>query len=261
MLRTPVRIRNAVLAVALAAAVGAVSFALGRTCSGPGGPAVASPGGPPSAPGMVTPLATPGPNDAIDTSKPGWGLPYLEADKALPRYDQVVNGIAVGPSAKHESGWCVAGQARWVDASEAEGTPLALPKQFPAGGAATGARAVRCGDTIVHSEVTVEFPASPTAAAEVASGKSWFEVQHGGQVVIYKDLATSPGFASQIASERWEAASVNGLPAALGRAVLRDEFGESAVVVWDERRNLQVVVRGVDIHVDDLLAVAAEAVK
>ncbi|MEJ5220522.1 MAG: hypothetical protein WHT63_00785 [Tepidiforma sp.] len=258
MLQTRLRI---VLAVALASAVGAVSFALGRTYFGQGDPAVASPGEPPSAPGMVTPLPAPGPTETIDTSKPGWGLPYLDADKALPRYDQVINGIAVGPGAIHESRWCVPGQAQWVDAREADGTPLALPRSFPAGGVPGEARAVRCGDTIVHTEVTIEFPASPTAAAEVASGKSWFDVQHGGQMVIYKDLATAPGFASQIAAERWEAASVNGLPAALGRAVLRDEFGESAVVVWDERRNLQVVVRGVDVYVDDLLAVAAEALK
>ncbi|MCX7618460.1 hypothetical protein [Tepidiforma sp.] len=241
----------------LAAAVAAVAvggFALGRALLGSDGPAD-------GAPGDGAPLPAPVPTETIDTSKPGWGLPYLDADKALPRYDQVVNGIAVGPSAKHESRWCAPGQAQWVDAREADGTPLALPGSFPAGGVPGEARAVRCGDTIVHTEVTIAFPASPTAAAKVASGKSWFDVQHGGVMTIYKDLATSPGFASQIASERWEAASVNGLPAALGRAVLRDEFGESAVVVWDERRNLQVVVRGVDVHVDDLLAVAAEALK
>jgi hypothetical protein len=118
---------------------------------------------------------------------------------------------------------------------------------------------VACGDTVVHSEVAVEFAASPTSATEIASGISWFDVVHGGQIIIYKDLAKAPGFASSIASERWESATVNGLPAALGRAILQDEFGESAVIVWDEHRNLQVAVRGFDVHIDDLLEVASEA--
>lgn len=262
MLWKRIRTRGALLLAAVAAVVAIVSFIFGRMYLGPDDPVAASPGEPPSAPGDVTPLPTPAPDDSIDTSKPGWGLSYLEADKALPRFDQVVNGIAVGPTAKHQSGtWCTPGQAQWVDASEAEGTPLTLPKQFPAGGVATGARAVRCGDTIVHSEVTVELPASPTSAAEIASGKSWFDVQHGGQLIIDKTLVAAPGFSSQIAAERWESTTVNGLPAALGRAILRDEFGESAVIVWDEERNLQVVVRGFDVHVDDLLAVAREAVR
>lgn len=261
MLPKRIRTRGALLLAAVAAVVAIISFTFGRMYLGPDDPVVASPGEPPSAPGEMTPLPTPGPDDSIDTSKPGWGLSYLEADKVLPRFDQVVNGIAVGPTAMHKSGtWCTPGQAQWVDASEAMGTPLAFPEQFPAGGVPTDARAVRCGDTIVHSEVTVEFPASPTSAAEIASGKSWFDVQHGGQMSIYKDLFAAPGFSSRIAAEHWESATVNGLPAALGRAILRDEFGESAVIVWDEQRNLQVVVRGFDVHVDDLLAVAREAV-
>ncbi len=262
MLRKRIRTRRALIVAGVAAVVAVASFTFGRIYLAPDDPAVASPGEPPSDPGAVTPLPTPGPGDSIDTSKPGWTLPYLEADKALPRFDQVINGIAVGPTARHTSGtWCTPGQAQWVDASEAEGTPLALPKQLPAGGVATGARAVRCGDTIVHSEVTIEFPASPTSAAEIAAGKSWFDVQHGGQMFIDKSLFAAPGFSSQIAAERWESTTVNGLPAALGRPILRDEFGESAVVVWDEQRSLQVVVRGFDVHVEDLLAVAREAVR
>lgn len=262
MLRTHFSPKQAALGAALAAAVAVGGFAAGRAFSGSDEAAVASPPAAPSGPADVTPLPTPRPADAIDTSRPGWGMPYIEADRALPRYDQVINGIKVGPTAYPDLGeWCAHGQATSVDPGEAAGTPLALPERLPVSGVPAHARAVRCGGTIVSSEVTLEIPPSPNARAEMAAGKSWFEVEHGGQVVILKQLVAAPGFASQVAAERWEPATVNGLPAALGRAILRDEFGESAVVVWDERRSLQVAVRGTDIHVDDLLAVAREALQ
>lgn len=262
MLRKRLRTRGAVLVIALAVVVAGGGFAFGRVFLGSDAPAIASPGAPPSAPEEVTPLPTPSNTETIDTSKPGWGLAYLEADKALPRFDQVVNGIAVGPSAMHKPGtWCTPGQARWVDAEDANGTALALPRDLPAGGTLTNGRAVKCGETVVHSEATIEFVASPTSSAEIASGKSWFDVQHGGQMLVYMSLFAAPGFSSEIASERWEATTVAGFPAALGRPILRDEFGESAVIVWDEGRSLQIVVRGFEVHLDDLLAVAAEAVQ
>ena len=262
VLRTHFSPKQAALGAALAAAVAIGGFAAGRAFFGSDEAVVASPPAAPSGPADVTPLPTPRPADAIDTSRPGWGMPYIEADRALPRYDQVINGIRVGPTAYPDLGaWCAPGQAQWVDPGEAAGTPLALPGRFPVNGVPAHARAVRCGGTIVSSEVTIEILPAPNARAEMAAGKSWFEVEHGGQVVILKQLVAAPGFASQVAAERWEPATVNGLPAALGRAILRVEFGESAVVVWDERRSLQVAVRGTDIHVDDLLAVAREALQ
>ncbi|MCL6644673.1 MAG: hypothetical protein K6U88_06800 [Dehalococcoidia bacterium] len=261
MLRKRISSKQVALGAALAAAVAVGGFTAGRAFFGSDEAAVASPGVAPSGSADVTPLPTPQPADPIDTSRPGWGLPYIEADRALPRYDQVINGIKVGPTAYPDLGeWCAHGQATSVDQGEAAGTPLALPERLPVSGVPAHARAVRCG-TIVSSEVTIEILREPNARPEMAAGKSWFEVEHGGQIVILKQLVAAPGFASQVAAERWEPATVNGLPAALGRAILRDEFGESAVVVWDERRSLQVAVRGTDIHVDDLLAVAREALQ
>ncbi len=211
----------------------------------------------------VTPLPTPSSGDGIDTSRAGWGLAYLAADKELPRFDQRINGIAVGPTSSHASaGLCEQGAAQWVSAAAANGTPLAVNPDWLPNGAVTGdAKAVRCGAAIVHTEAAFEIPPAPDLASRVQSGESWFDLQHGGQIFIYRDHVAAPGFESSIASERWEPGNINRLPAAIGRPVLRSEFGESAVVVWDAERGMQTVVRGFDVELTDLVALAEELTK
>jgi hypothetical protein len=125
--------------------------------------------------------------------------------------------------------------------------------------AASGdSKAVRCGSRIVHTEATYEVLAASDFASRVRKGESWFDLDHGGQIQIYRDLAARPGLESSIASERWEALTVNGLPSAVGHAVLRDELGESAIIVWNADKQEQLVVRGFNVELSSLLAVAEE---
>ena len=211
----------------------------------------------------ITPLPTPAAGDPIDTSHDGWALPYLAADRALPRVDQEMNGIAVGPSSQHlSSGACAPGEATWVSPGEAIGTSLEIrPSALPTSAAAGDSKAVRCGSRIVHTEAAFEVLAASDFVSRVRNGESWFDLEHGAQIQIYRDLAARPGFESSIASERWVALSVNGLPAVVGHAVLRDELGESAVVVWNPDDQEQTVVRGFNVELPVLLTIAEELTK
>jgi hypothetical protein len=250
------------VAVALAALAG--GFLAGRAIFDDG-PATGAPPGPPSSAAEVTPLPTPSPGDEIDTSRPGWALAYLEADKLLPRYDQVINGIIVGPTAPGgESGLCQPGEARWVRLEEAQRLDPAMarvPTRLPAGAILDRVMGIACGEHLISMEFTIVIPSAPDGARQMAQGRSWFDVEHGGQLIVSRDRTKEPARSSTIAAERWEAATVAGLPAAIGRAVLRDELWESMVVVWDASRNLQVTVRGFDRKLPELLALAEEAVQ
>lgn len=249
---------------AVALAVLAGGFLAGRAVFDDG-PVAGAPPEPPSSPAEVTPLPTPSPSDEIDTSRPGWALSYLEADKLLPRYDQVINGITVGPTAPGaESGLCRPGEARWVLLEEAQQLDPALarvPTRLPAGAILDRVMGIACGEHLIEIDFTFAIPSAPDAARQMAQGRSWFDVEHGGQLRVIKGRATSPVASSSIAAERWEAGTVAGLPAAIGRAVLRDELGESMVVVWDASRNLLIWVNGTNRKLPELLALAEEAVQ
>lgn len=236
-------------------------FAAQQWASAPAVDAEPRPG--PQSDADITPLPTPLADDPIDTSRDGWALPYLAADRVLARVDQELNGIAVGPSSQHvSSGTCAPGEATWVSPDDAIGTPLEIRRSaLPTSAAAGDSKAVRCGSQIVHTEATYEVLAASDFVSRVRNGESWFDLEHGGQIQIYRDLAARPGFESSIASERWEALSVNGLPAVVGHAVLRDELGESAVVVWNPDEHEQTVVRGFNIELAVLLRIAEELIK
>lgn len=240
-------------------------FLVGRAYLASDEPAIAATPPPYASDADVTPRPTPANPDDIDTTRPGWALDYRAADAELPRYDQVINGIPVGPDAKlTPATFCPQGASRWVTVDEAAAADPAFVTPLdavPDGAVIERYRAVECAGVIGHVEASIVIPADADVSAAIARGESWFDVGHGGQMDVYKTRADGPGWASDIAAERWEPIEVNGLPAALGHAILRDEFGPSAVVVWDPERKIQVVVRGIEIELADLLAVAAEATK
>ncbi|MCA9831521.1 MAG: hypothetical protein R3B97_08565 [Dehalococcoidia bacterium] len=254
------------LAVFLAAMCLAVSgFFVGRYLLADDSSARAIPAAAPSSEADVSPAPTPAASEPIDTSKPGWALAVLEGDKALPRFDQEVNGILVGPTAPDEdSGLCHENRPRWAELAEANAvSPGFIPDlaSLPATASIAEQKIVICGPVVNSAEVTIELPAGPDSGAAIQAGRSWFDVDHGGHVSVYKFRTIAPSWRSQIASERWEATEAAGHPAAIGRAVLRDEFGESAVVVWDAENGIQLVVRGFDVELDLLLTIAAEAIR
>lgn len=90
-----------------------------------------------------------------DTSKAGWHLPYLEANRQKPTTNKTINGITVGPSAKHPpAAQCRPGTAKQVALEQAAGTPENMtPKYLPAGASVFEALATTCqnasGQTVV----------------------------------------------------------------------------------------------------------------
>jgi hypothetical protein len=254
--------RSAIAVLVVAGVVATGAFLAGRAFLGSDAPAIASPGDPPSSPEEVTPLPTPENPDEIDTSRPGWGVAYRQADRALRRYEQTLNGIPIGPDAKDNGGGCGSGPTSWASVEEARQIDPAFVPAFdslPEGAVPGEQRAIICDGRVAHLDLSFEIPAEPGASQRIQDGESWFDVGHGGSFTVYKNSFANPGYQSRIASERWEAATVGGLPAAVGRAILRDEFGESAVVVWDEPAGVQVVVRAFEVELTDLLDIAEEA--
>ena len=107
-----------------------------------------------------------------------------------------------------------------------------------------------------------EYSITPDVDAEsrIRSGAaSWFDVGHGGAIYVSKSYQDFPASDSQIASERWSGGTVGGRPAAIARPILDGGFGNSRVVVWDAARKIQVVVSGIEVRLETILQIAAEA--
>lgn len=221
-------------------------------------------------PTTVEQEALPGPEDTPvagstpDTSKPLWGIPYLNEDAAKPRFDQEFNGIKVGPTVKvASSGLCKQGEAMYVDPQSAEGSPLAIADTaLPSGATLDQARVIRCNSTVVAVEHDYIIPAADGAESKIRNGEaSWFDVQHGGAISVFRGFKEYPAQDSSIAADRWFAGTVAGHPAAIARPVLDGGFGRSLVVVWEADQGIETVISGTEVRLDDLLRIAEEVAK
>ncbi len=123
-------------------------------------------------PGAATPSLSPAPAPAgttpsglplnPDTSKPGWYEPYL-AEERRPAYDQVINGITVGPTAYPSTGGpCTPGSAEPVPISETVGTSVQIaPKYLPPFTVASVSTAVRCHGVVAGVTADYSIPSDP----------------------------------------------------------------------------------------------------
>ena len=248
--------------VLLAVAVGGAAFVYGRERGASDSLASAD------SPALPGPQSLPGPTDlpipgaTPDTSRPGWGVPYRNEEDAKPRFDQEFNGIKVGPTVKvSSSGICNAGEAQYTTSAAGAASPLAVSIQsLPKNTNLDLETVTQCKGTVVAVER--EYSITPDADAEsrVRSGAaSWFDIGHGGAIHVSKSYKEFPASDSQIAAERWSAGTVGGRPAAIARPILDGGFGNSRVVVWDEARKIQVVVSGIEVRLETILRIAAEA--
>ncbi|MGI8926279.1 MAG: hypothetical protein ACR2HN_06475 [Tepidiformaceae bacterium] len=194
---------------------------------------------------------------------PNWDMPYLEADRLKPRYHQVINGIAVGPGAPGDNGFCTRGSARWVDPEKARGTPVWFePGYLPADALEGGvprrleAQAVECSGGIGVLEVRFGRAAAPEVTERLERGESWFDIPTGGFILITRTRGWGPAAPADLAADRWYAATINGLPAAVGRPILDRGLGDGIVVTWDAERNVTTMIRGLNLSIAELLKVA-----
>ena len=222
-----------------------------------------------AAPAVLEPRASETPiGSSVDTSKPGWDQPYLKDWAAKPRRDMLVNGIAVGPTVEPDITFCSDGRRVPVAAEAAEGTALALDATYLPQGAVfspdksrldTDSPALVCDGAVVINNGRIDVPADPQAAERVAGGESWFDVPHGGYVMVTKvQLAAvdTPAMRSDVPAESWYAADVAGHQAAIGRPVLDGGLGAADAVVWDDDTRVETLIHSYNVSLAELLKIA-----
>jgi len=194
---------------------------------------------------------------------PGWAGPYQDADRLKPRYGQVINGIAVGGTVVPDNGFCTGRSARWIDPERARGTPVWIePGYLPADALEGGvprhveAQAVECSAGVAWLEVTYGRSAAPDVTERLARGESWFDIPTGGFIRILRTQGSGPAAHSALAADRWYEATINGLPAAVGRPILDRGLGDGMVVMWDAEHNLTTVILALNLSTAELLKVA-----
>lgn len=248
------------LVIALAAvAVCGGAFAISRYIGdGTGSSAQLAP---PTDANLPGPDDTPVPGTTPDTSKPGWAIPYENAERDKPRYDQVINGIAVGPTvAIPDVPDCEQGESiALADLAVAQRSDLRIVPDFLPHGAIESRRAaISCRDIVTVQSVTYEVPAAANADALIKSGQAkWEDVETGGRIDVVRSRASEPSFRStNFAAERWKARTLNGHAAAVAEPALAIGLGRSAVVVWDAEHGVLTVLTASNRRLDELVRVA-----
>jgi hypothetical protein len=149
---SPVLRRRAAAAVVVATAVvWAAAFFAGRALQGDDATRFASADSESTTPADEN---TPVPGATPDTSKPDWDLPYRTVDAALPRYEQSVNGITIGPNTSMDDGgaYCEPGEAVETDPSTAAASAvLVRPQYLPANTVLRQQQIIQCRGTVVAS--------------------------------------------------------------------------------------------------------------
>lgn len=250
---------NAVGMVLAAAVVAAGAFFLARQ-SGDGVPAAAQPAPADDSvlPGTDT---TPEPGAEIDTSKPGWYIPLENAEREKPRFDQEINGIAVGPTVLDPGVRdCDPGEAvALTDLAEAQNSMIRIsPSYLPKGAIQGRHEASSCRGRIVTHVIEYEIPAAADADAKIKSGEvRWEDIEHGGKLTVFRSLSQGPVYrSSNYAAERWKPATVRGLPAAVAEPILPIGLGRSAIVIWDAERGVRTVITGSNRTLAEVMQVA-----
>lgn len=232
------------------------AFLVGRELSDDE-PAQAEPPTPTEIPSESTAV----PGSTPDTTKALWHVPFENAEKDLPRYDQTINGIQVGPTvADNGVRDCEPGEATAVkDLAALATSNLAInPGFLPAGAVVGRHEASACRGKFVTHVVEYEIPAEPGVESRLERGEvRWEEVEHGGKITVFRSLSQGPVYrSSNFAAIRWRGATVKGLPAAVADPILPMGLGRSAIVIWDERQGVRTVVVGVNRKNGELISVA-----
>lgn len=245
------KMRIWILGTAVLAVAGA-SFLAGRALWGDEGAASAQSG---DTPGPASKAIVSVEGQTIDTSKPDWFAPFLDADSRKPRSNKTVAGVTIGPDVKPDTSHvCTEGEARQVDPSKAAATKLAIDTSFiPAGAKIARVEAVQCRGEVVAHEITFNISPESGLDGKLQQGEAnWFDSQHGGAFTVSKSYRVVPALPSNIPDERWSVLSLNGKEAAFARPVL-GELGESAIVLWND--GVQTTISGTFIGSDELKAI------
>lgn len=185
--------------------------------------------------------------DNPDTTKPGWFIPYQDADAVKPRRDQVINGIRVGPTVERTIVDCAPASEVRIPPGDAARDALALiPKYLPAGALPNNAYVARCrlaNGSTVSSFVFRDY--SITADPQVK--------RFGGYLSIQRWRGDAASL-SNIPAERWTARTVAGRTAAVAPPILANGLGRGAVIIYAD--GIVTAVESTGLPLSELLQIA-----
>lgn len=198
----------------------------------------------------------------IDTSQPGWDLPYLQTWREKPRFEQTINGIRIGPGVEVQGLICDSSAPARAELPGFEaGTPLEIrPSYVPAGARILPPQNhpgafVSCGGRPAVTSLEIALAAAPDADERVAKGESWFTVPHGGILSVHKWQfrdGAAPEVTADLPADAWFPATIAGLPAAVGRPVLDEGLGPGSAVVWDPVSHVLTIVHSFNLSLVEL---------
>lgn len=240
-------------------AVGAffVASALGSNTSIPAS------GSPPGAEGSdPTPslTETPHPNSTPDTSQPGWFIPYVTADAALPAFTGEVNGILVGdlpaiggatvdPAAE---GLCTEPEVRFGPEAEQEflDSRVAIPAERLPDNMRffETPRLFICEATNTRAEAVVQV-VNTTTPGPLGSGS-----------IMVARFVGDPRAGVLGPEKRWRESEVSGHPAALLQPII-ESVGQSALIVHEPDIRITTMLVGQGVYAESLIELMQELLR
>jgi hypothetical protein len=205
-------------------------------------------------PGSIV-RATPAPGETPNPRDPHSLIKWLSQDLDLPRYEQTIAGIRIGPNVLRTGSPCEQTRPEAVEFTLAEGSRVWIdPAYLPAGARLAGSEAVRCGGEFAFAMLTYELPVADNIAERIEAGEDYWSLPRGGFIDILR-VAGDPAMESNIPAARWEETTVAGRRAAFGRPILDEGFGGSEVMIYHD--GVLTVVRAGNLSREAVLKVAA----
>ena len=203
-------------------------------------------------------LSTPEPGETPDPTQPDWYLKWVHQDGMRERRDIVVNGFSVGPGVQPQQGTpCDERNGpQATDFNSAQASRVAIhPSYLPFGLSVTDGSAVSCGDEIALNVVLMELPQVDDVdlISRTKRGEDYFALPRGGSIEILRVVA-EPAWSSSIPPERWMPGTIAGLPAAIGRPLIDEGFGDSEILIHGD--GVLTLVRASNLSLADLLKIA-----
>lgn len=211
-----------------------------------------------SDPDLLT--ATPSAGQQPDFTQEFWYQEWLNEWSMAPVYDQVINGIAVGPDVLRLTDKCDAvGTA--VDISDAPPGRVAIDLPYLPEGASTSLGDVAlCGDDPVSFSVDIEIDglSDRNLRERMNRGEAFFDLPHGGWISVHRFVG-GPAMESSLPARQWESGMIAGIPAAIGHPLFDDGFGIAHLIVHSE--GVVTSIQATNVSLSELIRVAEGVLK
>jgi len=230
------------------------SYFLGRAISGGESTSAQAPHGTP------TPVPAGEELPALpDTSQPGWARPYVDREQRLPRYEQTISGITVGPDV--DATLCPEGipaERVTYDATVASAVAIA-PTYLPDNAKETLESAIftACDGTPYLATREYLVLSDEADMRRVAAGEiTFFEARHAAAFGIHRRILREPAFPSALSSERARPTEISGLPAVVFDPMFAEGFGDASILLWDKDTMVMTVIQTTAMTISEAIRIA-----